>query len=492
MGETKAKDILSEINTATLENSEVGKNIGINEAKKLVEKILEYQKNNKSPFLDEFLKNLVSDYTNLESKTEEEKNSIFSNTSKKLENIKIELNKKVEEEDKKADIKAEKTWKTNILKGVGFENIENEKIRTNLLEYLKINTFGDDVIKMLEGIRDNYPEIYDDEAFCEKLLKINPYISEYIENRNIINNLIGKVKNKGRFLVLTQNTEKLKTIIDIASSSEKKFKSLIDNTDLFVKNVDKDIQKYILNSAIKNDKIRLAISSYMYKFDKSVITEQFKKLMYSNVEKEISKYLNSHDIKSEDEGLDNYIISSGLKTKNELIIDDLLNKNDKVSIKHIIEISKIINSKGGYIDEKINNKYLNPIKKHFLEGLKLNKVSLNENNSNIIKSLDSSKGIGSIDYQIVELIQSNLIDNIAKGQFGTNSKNIELLGISLEKGFPINDNKIKELFENQEKIIMNLPLEHKNEKEIQNFYSLIGDIKEFIVKSKSGINIELL
>ncbi|MDD4151957.1 MAG: hypothetical protein PHR68_05050, partial [Candidatus Gracilibacteria bacterium] len=78
------------------------------------------------------------------------------------------------------------------------------------------------------------------------------------------------------------------------------------------------------------------------------------------------------------------------------------------------------------------------------------------------------------------------------GQFGTNSKNIELLGISLEKGFPINDNKIKELFENQEKIIMNLPLEHKNEKEIQNFYSLIGDIKEFIVKSKSGINIELL
>lgn len=83
------------------------------------------------------------------------------------------------EEDKKNDKKAEETFEQKILQWVWFESIENEKIRTNLLEYLKINAFWDDVIKMLEWIRDNYPEIYDNEEFCEKLLKINPYISRH-------------------------------------------------------------------------------------------------------------------------------------------------------------------------------------------------------------------------------------------------------------------------------------------------------------------------
>lgn len=85
--------------------------------------------------------------------------------------------------------------KKKILQGVWFENIENEKIRTNLLEYIKINSYWNVVEKMLEWIRDNYPEIYDNEEFCEKLLKINPYISQYMENPEIINNLINKKKS---------------------------------------------------------------------------------------------------------------------------------------------------------------------------------------------------------------------------------------------------------------------------------------------------------
>lgn len=467
-----SKELLSEINKATQDTSEAWKDIWVIEAKLLIEKI--EKSSYKSQELDIFLSKIKEAYNKIDKEKQDYKDFVLLKTWNDLENIKKELETKTQEEDKKADIKAEKTWKTNILKWVWFESIENEKIRTNLLEYLKIHAFWDDVIKMLEWIRDNYPEIYDDENFCEKLLKINPYISQYIENENIINNLIWKIEYKWRFLILTQNTEKLKKIIDIASWNKDKFDNLIYNTDLFEKNIDPEIQKYILKIAQKNKWVSDSISLKMHKFDINLIPEEFKQAKLWEIDKLINDYLKTKNLQG--------------KTIQEIIT---ISKNDDEE-NYIWEISRLIVRSWWYINEKINIKYLNPIKEHFYEELKSWKSILNDKNINIIKALNFNDDKNSVDFKINEFIQEKLINEISKWEFWNHSKNIEYFWISLEKWFPIDENKIKQLFDNQDKIIMNLPLNHKNEKEIQNFYSLIWDIKEFIVKSKSLTNIELL
>lgn len=48
------------------------------------------------------------------------------------------------------------------------------------------------------------------------------------------------------------------------------FKNLIDKTDVFIKNIDPEIQEYILNLAVKNEKTAEDISKNMHKFNVNI------------------------------------------------------------------------------------------------------------------------------------------------------------------------------------------------------------------------------